>query len=292
MQGSMPGADCTQINRRKLVLAAAALLAPGFAKPRSTFRGVALGVQSYSFRDRPLDEAIAAMAKIGFGACELSGVHLEPRLRAAELRQWRLTVPLDHFETAGRKLRQAGIEPGVLTYNLGSPPHPEAEISRGFEMAKALGAKAISSSTKLNVVPGLDAAAKRYKMRVGLHNHSTIRPEEVTTPDDFSAACRGRSDYIGITLDIGHFVAAGFDPAAYLREHQAIVMGLHIKDRKKNQGPNVVFGEGDTPIGPVLRYIRDHARKIPCYIEYEYAGPETAAEVGKCFDYCKHILMS
>jgi sugar phosphate isomerase/epimerase len=283
------------ISRREVALAAAgALLAPlpNFATARSTFRGVVLGVQSYSFRDRPLKEAIAAMAKIGFGSCEMSGSHLEPRLRSVELREWRLTVPLDHFAAAGKTLRAAGIEPAVLTYNLPSPPHPEAEISRGFEMAKALGAKALSSSTKLSVVPGLDAAAKRYKIRVGLHNHSLIRPEEVTTPDDFSVALRGRSDYIMITLDIGHFVAAGFDPAKYLREHQARVMSAHIKDRKKNQGPNVPFGEGDTPIDQALLYIRGSARKIPCYIEYEYEGRETASEVQKCFDYCKHVLLS
>ena len=285
----------SQINRREAALAAAgALLAPlpGFASARSTFGGVVLGVQSYSFRDRPLDEAIAAMEKIGFGSCEMSGSHLEPRLRGAELRQWRLTVPLDHFESAGKKLRQAGIEPAVLTYNLPSPPYPDAEIARGFEMAKALGAKALSSSTKLSVVPGIDAAAKRYKMRVGLHNHSAIRPDEVTTPDDFSAALRGRSDYIMITLDIGHFVAAGFHPVEYLREHQSKIMSTHIKDRKKDQGPNVPFGEGDTPIGEALLYVRGHAPRIPCYIEYEYEGQDSVAEVRKCFDYCKHLLLS
>ena len=285
----------SQISRREAALAAAGALLeplPGFATARSTFGGVVLGVQSYSFRDRPLDEAIAAMEKIGFGSCEMSGSHLEPKLRGAELRQWRLTVPLNHFESAGKKLRQAGIEPAVLTYNLPSPPYTDAEIARGFEMAKALGATALSSSTKLSVVPGIDAAAKRYKMRVGLHNHSTIRPEEVTTPDDFSAALRGRSDYIMITLDIGHFVAAGFDPLEYLREHRDRVMSAHIKDRKKNQGPNVPFGEGDTPIDPVLRYIRGNARKIPCYIEYEYDGRDSVAEVRKCFDFCRRLLVS
>ena len=95
-----------------------------------------------------------------------------------------------------------------------------------------------------------------------------------------------------ITLDIGHFVAAGFDPLEYLREHRDRVMSAHIKDRKKNQGPNVPFGEGDTPIDPVLRYIRGSARKIPCYIEYEYDGRDSVAEVRKCFDFCRRLLVS
>src|SRR5439155_12731664 len=134
-------------------------------------------------------------------------------------------------------------------------------------------------------------AAKRYKMRVGLHNHSVIRPDEITTPDDFAAALRGRSDYITITLDIGHFTAAGFDPALWLRRNQSSVLSLHIKDRKKNEGPNVPFGQGDTPIAEVLRYTRDKAPHIPALIEYEYKGQDPVVEVTKCFQYCRTALL-
>jgi len=67
---------------------------------------------------------------------------------------------------------------------------------------------------------------------------------------------------------------------------------LHIKDRKKDQGPNVPLGEGDTPIGQVLRYIRDNAHQISALIEYEYNAKDTVAEVQKCFDYCKSVLLS
>jgi sugar phosphate isomerase/epimerase len=257
----------------------------------SAFGGVTVGIQSRSFNDRPLDDAIATMSQIGFGACELSGVHVEPKSPAGGLRQWRLTVPLDVFSTAGGKLRQAGIEPEYLTYNL-SATATEAEIERGFEMAKAFGANAISTSTKLSVVPAIDAVARRYKMRAGLHNHSLIRPGEITTPDDFTAALRGRSEYIAITLDIGHFTAAGFDPALWFQQHYREVISLHIKDRKKDQGPPVPFGEGDTPIGQVLRITREKARNIPALIEYEYEARDNVAEVRKCFDYCKNVLLS
>jgi sugar phosphate isomerase/epimerase len=250
---------------------------------------VALGIQSRSFHDRPLDEAIAAMVTIGFGSCEMSGVHIEPK---ADVRKWRLTVPLERYAEAGEKFRKAGIEPRFLTYNLFATPPLEAEIARGFEMAKAFGAKAISCSTKLSNVPAIDAAARRYKMHVGLHNHSVIRAGEITTPEDFAAALRGRSEYIAITLDIGHFTAAGFDAALWLRQHHREIQSLHIKDRKKNQGPNVPFGQGDTPIAEVLRYTRENAKEIPALIEYEYEAKDAVAEVRKCFDYCRAALLS
>ncbi|MEP7336414.1 MAG: sugar phosphate isomerase/epimerase, partial [Acidobacteriota bacterium] len=45
----------------------------------SKVNGVRIGVQSYSFRNLPLDEAIKAMADIGIGECELFSGHVEPR---------------------------------------------------------------------------------------------------------------------------------------------------------------------------------------------------------------------
>jgi sugar phosphate isomerase/epimerase len=52
------------------------------------------------------------------------------------------------------------------------------------------------------------------------------------------------SKYFGINLDIGHFFAAGFDPVAYLTEHHDRITNLHLKDRKKDDGPNTPWGEG------------------------------------------------
>ena len=67
---------------------------------------------------------------------------------------------------------------------------------------------------------------------------------------------------------------------------------LHLKDRKRNHGDNVPWGEGETPIQAVLRMLRDNKWPIPADIEYEYGKPgmDTVAEVRKCFEYCKQAL--
>ncbi len=262
-------------------------------RTKSRFNGVQVGVQSYSFRDRSLDDAIKAMVEVGLGSCELWSNHVEPKdlLESREaLRRWRLSVPLDEFKAVRAKFDRAGVE--LYAYNLSiRDDFTDAEIERGFEMAKALGVRVMTSSSNVSTARRIDPVAKRHKMRIGLHNHSNVdNPNEISTPDSFVRAMEGVSDYIAINLDIGHFTAANFDAVEFLRQHHDRIVTLHIKDRKRNQGPNVPFGQGDTPIKEVLALLRQYKWPIPANLEYEYDGKDTVEELKRCLDYCKQAL--
>ena len=270
---------------------------PGHDQIDSTFHGVAIGAQSYSFRDMPLDDAIGAMKRIGIGSCELWSGHFEPlrEMRRAEngrdlLRSFRLETPLSKFEDIARRFHEAGVALHALNYSF-RDHFSDEEIERGFEIAKAMGAKVITASGTVSVAERVNRYAKRYDMLVGMHNHSRIRDNEFATPADFATASKGRS-HIAVNLDIGHFVAAGFDPVDYIQKHHERIVTLHIKDRKQDQGDNVPFGDGDTPIREVLALLRDNNYDIPANIEYEYKGGDTVEEVEKCFAYCRQALAS
>ncbi len=272
----------------------------GPAIQRSIVAGVRIGAQSYSFRDRPLEQVPAAFEAAGLNFCELWSGHVEapgligatsdtPRdQRRALTRTWRLGVPMSHFEAIGRSFSDAGVT--VTSYDV---PYrddwTDEEIARSFEMAKALGVSVITSSAVVSVVPRLAPYAEKARIKVSFHNHSTIKANEFATPDDFAAAMKV-SPMMGATLDIGHFTAANFDAVEYLQKHHARINALHIKDRRRDQGPNVPFGEGDTPIVAVLRLVRDRKWDIPAHIEYEYEGGDTVAEVAKCYAYCRQAF--
>ncbi|MBK7599699.1 MAG: sugar phosphate isomerase/epimerase [Acidobacteria bacterium] len=273
-------------------IAAAPLYSEIFAagKPNSKIKGVQIGAQSYSFRDRGLDEAIKGFVEIGLSSCELFSGHLEPKgLDRAGMRNWRLTTPMQFFTLTGEKFKAAGIDLYALNYSF-RDDFTDEEIKRGFEIAKALGARAITASTNVSTVKRIDPFARQYKMRVGLHNHSNIKPNEFATPDDFSKAMAGMSEYICINLDIGHFTAANFDAVDFLNKNHDKIVALHIKDRKRNQGANVPFGQGDTPIKPVLELLMKNKWKIPANIEYEYNGSDTVTEVKRCYEFCRKAL--
>ena len=272
----------------------------------SRFNGVLLGAQSYSFRDMSLDDMLRAMPEIGIGSCELWAGHLEPkeviykswgakdekvrRDARAELRRWRLSTPLSFFSDARAKFDRAGVELYAYNYSM-TDDFTDEEMEQGFKMARALGAKVMTSSSNVSTAGRIDAFARKYRMRVGLHNHSNNDdPNALSTPDSFARALAGRSSYITINLDIGHFTAANWDALDFLRKNHRRVVTLHIKDRKRNQGDNVPFGEGDTPIKETLAMLRANRWPIPANIEYEYEGTDTVAEVRRCFDYCKKAL--
>jgi sugar phosphate isomerase/epimerase len=268
-----------------------------FAAPKvnSVVRGVTIGAQSYSFRDRPLDAAIQGYLTVGLSECELYQGHVEPEnLKGEALRKWRLTVPMSHFHEVRQKFDKAGIELYAYNYSF-RKDFTHDEMDRGFQMARALGVKYITASSNVSLAHQVDLLAQKYKITVGFHGHDDTRdPDEFSTADSFERALKGASPYLGINLDIGHFTAANQDAVSFLRKYHEKMVTLHIKDRKKNHGDNLPFGEGDTPITAVLHLLRDNHWKIPANIEYEYGekGMDTIAEMKKCYAYCRKALES
>src|ERR1700730_17053561 len=249
-----------------------------------------------------------AMTEAGVGECELYSPQLEPQFGSGargargappspesvkareDLRKWRLDTPLDHFRNARKKFDAAGITIHAYCYNMNAS-FTDAELDRGFEMTKALGTELMTTSTTMDVARRLAPLAAKHKMIVGLHGHSNVSdPKEFATPESFAAATN-MSKYLRVNLDIGHFTAADYDVVAYIREHHAQITNLHLKDRKKNQGDNTPWGQGDTPIREVLQLLKRERWPVRAYIEYEYKGEGSPVEeVKKCYAYAKEAL--
>ena len=131
----------------------------------------------------------------------------------------------------------------------------------------------------------------KHGVPVAMHNHSRLDdPNEFATPESFTTAL-AMSPHYRINLDIGHFTAANFDPLAFLEAHHARITNLHVKDRKKNQGANTPWGQGDTPIREVLTWLKRRSSPIRAYVEYEYSGTNgPVAEVKACADFARRVL--
>jgi sugar phosphate isomerase/epimerase len=296
----------------------------------SKFGGVQIGAITYSFNRiaSPDPEAIIkAYVEIGLGEAELMSNHCEAlagapampmfgrggmgrgpgggrapltaeqqaeRQAAVEkLAQWRASTNAKTWKAVTRKFNDSGIDVALLCYNMQDSMKDE-DIEYGFSMAKGLGVKGITTSTTLTMAKRIAPVADKHKLLVGYHGHdATNDPNQTATLESYDTLM-GYGKYNGINLDIGHFTAAGYDAVAFIKQHHDKITNLHVKDRKKNHGPNVaVWGTGDTPMKEVLQLLKTEKYPFPANLELEYPIPEGSnivAEAKKCLAYVKSCL--
>ncbi|WP_321474149.1 sugar phosphate isomerase/epimerase [uncultured Paludibaculum sp.] len=304
----------------------------GAKKINSKFGGVQIGAITYSFNRIASPDAeaiIKAYVEIGLGEAELMSNHCEalagapampmfprpaggprpggapgrPQLTPEQLAErkaaqeklaaWRGTTNAATWKGVAKKFSDAGIDLALLCYNM-QDSMKDDDIEYGFQMAKALGVKGITTSTTLTMAKRIAPIADKHKLLVGYHGHdATHDPNQTATLESY-ATLMAYGKYNGVNLDIGHFTAAGYDAVAFIKEHHAKITNLHIKDRKKDHGPNVaVWGTGDTPMKAVLQLLKTEKYPIPANLELEYPVPEGSdiiAEAKKCLAYVKSCL--
>lgn len=313
----------TRRNLTKLALtavpAASALLPTRLsAAPNSKFGGVQVGTITYSFKSdvKKPDEIIPNLVKIGINSVELMsddgerlvgapaipnfgfGVKLTSEQQAAvdegrrQRQAWRKAATPATFERLRKMFDDAGIRIDLLCYNMARTIEDD-EIDHAFRMARALKVQAISSTSTVAVARRVAPIADKYKIIWAGHNHAAIHdPNEFASLESFETIM-GLSKYIWANLDIGHMTAANLDAMAFIRKNHARITNLHLKDRKKNDGPNVPWGQGDTPIKEVLQMMKRDKLAFPANIELEYPippGSNSPAEIAKCLAFAKQAL--
>jgi hypothetical protein len=274
---------------------------------------VRFGVRTSSFRGLPrvpdadpIQTLIEALGACGVRDCELCAPQVEaqfgaahaghhtkakmsPQMMRRELRKWRLRTPASYFRAIGDRFRSADIAVHAYAYD-SDPSFTDEEIDYGFTAAKALGAAILTASTTLDVAARIAPFADRHRMVVALGGDPRDDPHALGTPPRVGAAMN-MSTYFRISLDIGRFTAANLDAVAYLRDHHAAIATLLLKDRRRNHGDAVPWGQGDAPIREALQLIAREAWSIRASVDYDYASRNRAIdEVKKCLAYAAQAL--
>lgn len=295
-------------------------------KPNSKFNGVQLGTITYSFRSLPthaeavlkycLDANVSAIELMGSTAEAFAGAPhtstdpmrpfvpgaprpeptpeqlAERAARAAEVATWRAGASMEKFIQLRKMYNDAGVTIYAWKPSALGDKNTDAEIDYAFRVAKELGANHVTVEIPTDPAQSkrLGDLAAKHKIGVGYHGHlqQTISAWDVALE---------QSPYNGLNCDLGHYVAAGFDPIPLLEAKHARIYSAHLKDRKskENGGANVAWGEGNTPLGPILQLMKKNKYTFPGTVELEYeipAGSDAVKEVAKCVEYGKNILES
>lgn len=211
---------------------------------------------------------------------------------ASEVRDWRLSAPMDRFQALRKTYEDAGVHIHAFRFTL-TGAMSDAEYDYVFNAAKALGAGQVTMEMPgdANLTKRIGEFATKHRVYVGYHMHTTA---SMTSWD----AALSQSRFNAAQVDVGHYVAGtGESPIPLLRKHASQIASLHLKDRKTpaHGAANVSWGLGDTPLREILQFMKKERAAYPAFIELEHMnqlapGSSRTLEVYRCVQFCRDAL--
>lgn len=241
------------------------------------WRGLKLGIASYTLRELPRAEAIKAMRRVDMKYVSIKDFHL-PLKSTAEERK-----------AAAQEFRDAGITPlscGVITMT----DNPQ-EIRNAFEYARDVGLLTIVAKPTRASLPTLDAMVKEFNIRVAIHNHG---PEDKVWPSPYDAwdAIQSFDSRIGVCIDVGHTARCGVSPVEAIRKCASRLYDFHIKDIDSTEpkGKPIELGRGVLDLPGMLRALLDIQYRHLVGLEYEKDGKDPIPGTAESIGYLRGVL--
>lgn len=275
------------INRRSFLRGTGAVLAAGLAgagegaakdKERDPFGGFRVGVQSYTFRNFNLEQALARTQKLGLRSIEFCNLHVNPRSTEKQIRA---------VKNLCREHRITPIAFGVERFT-----KDNAANRRLFDFARNLGVRYLSADPDPDSFDSLDRLVDEFKIGIAIHPHGPTGPKTLHrwySAEVIMKAVQKHHRLIGTCLDTGHLIRSAqppfnrkLDPAAQVRVMGARNFGLHLKDHDNKKRTDVIYGRGSLDVLSVLRALREVKFAGYISIEYEANADNPSPDVAAC----------
>jgi inosose dehydratase len=262
-------------------LGLAALPTPAGAIPaeRDPFGGFLLGVQSYSFRNFNLEQALQRTRDLGLHFIELYNGHLPVSSTPGQI-------------AAARNLCfQYDITP--IAFGVEGFSRDHAANRRKFEFARALGIRFLSADPEPDSFDSLDRLVQEFGIGIAIHPHGPQgnRLHRWYSAEVILPAVRNHHRLIGTCLDTGHLIRSAqppfnrnLDPAAQVRAMGERNYGIHLKDHDNRAHRDVVFGRGVLDVPAVLRALREVHFQGYLSIEYEADPQNPSPDMRACVE--------
>jgi sugar phosphate isomerase/epimerase len=229
------------------------------------FRGLKMGITSYSLRKFTLDQAIAMTRQAGLKYISLKDVHLPLKSSPEERRE------------ARRKIEDAGLVlmgGGVIYFN-----NQEDEIRAVFDYARDAGMPTIICAPDPAALDTVEKMAAKYGLRIAIHNHGPDN-NQYPSPLDVLRLVKNRDAHMGICMDVGHTVRIGQDPIAVIQQCASRLYDFHMKDvtEATAKGASIEVGRGVIDIVAVLKALA--GLRFPYHVALEYEAMADAPMPG------------
>jgi sugar phosphate isomerase/epimerase len=238
-----PAMSCHQSSRRRFLSACGGLAAVAML-PR-TNRAVAadtsplhLGIQLYSLRGYPVDEALQHAKDLGF-----QFVEFYPGM-------YPITATPEQITAMNKRLAELGLT--ISGHGVHAFGGDAAANRKVFEFAKAAGIKILGADPAPEAFDSLDELVKEFDIRIAIHNHGPKHRYNKVV--DVLRAIEGRDERIGACADLGHFIRSAEKPTEVIRLLKGRLYGIHLKDFKEMQDKTegVILGRGHLDVPAVF----------------------------------------
>lgn len=227
------------------------------------FGGFTVGVQSYSFRNFGLEQALVKTQELGLHFIEFFRNH----------------VPLKSTDEQINAVRAMCIKYDItpIAFGVEGFTKDHAANRRIFEFARKLGIRYLSADPSPDSFDSLDRLVSDFGIGIAIHPHGPAGKQlhRWYSAEVIMQAVGKHHRLIGTCLDTGHLIRSAqepfnrrLDPAQQIRHMGARNFGLHLKDHDNQKRTDVVYGRGVLNVAEVLRALREV--KFQGYISLEY----------------------
>jgi sugar phosphate isomerase/epimerase len=240
------------------------------------FGGFTVAVQSYTFRNFKLEQALKRIQDLGIKHGEFYQAHLA------------LNSKPEQIEAFKKLCGEYGITP--VAYGVQHFSKNDDANKKMFDFGKALGIKTFSADPDPDSFDSLDKCCEEYKISIAIHPHGPAGGgklhrwygSEVILP-----AIKDHHPLIGTCLDTGHLIRSEqlgkkLDPATEVRSMGARNFGMHLKDHDNAKKTDVPYGKGVLDVPEVLKALREVKFTGYIAIEYEAHPEDPSADVKEC----------
>ena len=228
-----------ELSRRRMLAglsaaSASVAFAPSFSSMVSAASPVKapfkLGIQIYSLRDYPVNEAIQHAKDLGFEQIEFFNGMLSQ------------DSSQEQIDALLSKLDQLGLS--ISGYGVVGFGGDAAANRKVFEFAKKAKIKIITADPSPESFASLNDLVKEFDIKIAIHNHGPSHRYNKAV--DVLRAIEKQDERIGACADLGHFIRSGEQPVDVIRTLQGRLYGIHLKDfaEMKEKTHGVILGKG------------------------------------------------
>ena len=251
----------------------------GACRAKSTdTKDLHLGIQLYSLRGYPVDEALQHAKDLGFKYVEFYG--------------GMFPTNADPVAIAGMKKKVADLGLTISAHGVNKFGGDAAANRKVFEFAKAAGIPTLTADPSPEAFESIDRLVKEFDIRIAIHNHGPkTRYDKVI---DVLHAIEGHDDRIGACADLGHFIRSGERPTEVIRLLKGRLYGIHLKDFKemqeKTQG--VILGRGHLDVPAVFAALKQvgFPSTGAISLEYEEHPDNPLADIRECMQVARDAM--